>query len=149
MSTVKQMYHQDFYAWVHKNAELIRQGRFSEIDADHIAEELEDVGKSERRELFSRLTQLLMHLLKWQFQPDQRPFYGRSWMTSISKQRIGIKLVLRDSPGLQPQLENYLAEAYSDARRFAAKETGLPLTSLPETCPYTLAQALDPDFLPD
>lgn len=146
MESKTEIYDQDFYAWTMKNAELIRQGKLSEIDAQHIAEELESMGKSERRELMSRMTQLLMHLLKWGYQPALR---SRSWLVSIRNQHIQIRKLLQDSPSLQPQLEQTYTEAYRDAVSLAEAETGIDKAQFPFSCPFTLEQVLDEDFLPD
>jgi len=144
MGTEKR-YDQDFYAWAIKNAELLRQGRLSEIDAEHVAEELESMGKSERRELISRLEVLLVHLLKWQFQPGLR---GASWEITILKQRDSLADLLEESPSLRQGLSEHLVRAYGRARRYAAKETGLPLATFPDSCPFTGEQVLDPEFWP-
>jgi hypothetical protein len=146
MSTDTELYTQDFYAWALKNAELLRQGRLSEIDAVNVAEELESMGKSDKRELLSRLEELLLHLLKWRYQPPQR---GSSWAISIIKQRDGLTDLLEDSPSLKPGLVAQFAKAYQRARRYASQETGLPLTTFPATCPFTVEQAIDEQFWPE
>lgn len=143
---IPELYEQDFYAWTMKNAELIRQGRFPEIDLEHVAEELESMGRSEKRELISRLAVLLAHLLKWHFQPSQR---GRSWQLTIEEQRRRTRRVMRDNPSLKSMLDEVLTEAYGDAVIRAAKETGLDKLAFPETCPFTLEQVLDENFWPD
>lgn len=139
------MYDQDFYAWAITNAELLRQGRFSEIDIQHVAEELESMGKSERRELISRLEVLLVHLLKWKFQPGLR---GASWEITILKQRDSLEDLLEESPSLRHGLDKTIAKAYDRARRYAAKETGLPLATFPDPCPFAAEQVLDLEFWP-
>ncbi len=146
MSTDTELYAQDFYAWALKNAELLRQGRLSEIDAVNVAEELESMGKSDKRELLSRLEELLLHLLKWRYQPQQR---GSSWAISITKQRDGLADLLEDSPSLKPGLVAQFAKAYRRARRYASQETGLPLTTFPATSPFTVEQAIDEQFWPE
>lgn len=139
------IYESDFYAWAMKNAELIRQGRLAEVDAEHIAEELESMGRSERRELVSRLAVLLAHLLKWQHQPEKR---GHSWRYTIKEQRRAVERLLQDSPSLRAGLQGYLEEAHEDAILEAARDTGLDETAFPVTCPFTLEQALDSEFWP-
>jgi hypothetical protein len=141
----EKMYDQDFYAWAITNAELLRQGRFSEIDIEHVAEELESMGKSERRELISRLEVLLVHLLKWKFQPGLR---GASWEITILKQRDSLEDLLEESPSLRHGLNKNIAKAYDRARRYAAKETGLPLATFPDPCPFAAEQVLDLEFWP-
>jgi Domain of unknown function DUF29. len=143
--TIIESYKQDFYAWAMRNAELIRQKRFLEVDAEHIAEELECMGKSEKRELISRLTVLLVHLLKWQFQPER---HGSSWIETIVNQRREIQLLLEDSPSLRFEIDQRLERTYMLARQDAAQETGIDKKQFPEACPYSFAQAMDADFWP-
>ncbi len=138
-------YEQDFYAWAMSNAQLLREGRFSEIDVDNIAEELETIGRSEKRELVNRLAVLLAHLLKWQFQPARR---GKSWRITIKEQRRKIAKHLGENPSLKVMLQETVAEAYEDAILLVAKETLLDETDLPTTCPYMLDEVFQHDFLP-
>ena len=146
MSQTNIAYDYDFYAWSIQNARLMRQGKLSEIDVENIAEELESMAKRDRRELISRLTVLLMHLLKWQFQPDKR---SRSWELTIDEQRDQITLLLTDSPSLKHQLEERIANSYRLALKKAMKETCLPKNSFPTDCPYTLEQIIADDFYPE
>ena len=118
-------YNKDFYAWLMKNADLLRQHKFNEVDIEHVAEELESMGKSEKRELTSRLTVLLAHLLKWKFQPALRSISSISWKNTILTQRIDIKELLEDSPSLHYELGERLAIAYEKARLSAEDETGI------------------------
>lgn len=146
MSMNANFYEQDFHAWAMRNAELIRQGKFSEIDAEHVAEELECMGRSERRELISRLTVLLTHLLKWQFQPILR---GKSWRVTIKEQRRAVARCLKENPSLKSSLSDYLVEAYEDAILEAVKQTPFEETDFPVECTFGLNQILDDDFWPD
>ena len=136
-------YNKDFYAWLMKNADLLRQHKFNEVDIEHVAEELESMGKSEKRELTSRLTVLLAHLLKWKFQPALRSI---SWKNTILTQRIDILELLEDSPSLHYELGERLAIAYEKARLSAEDETGIDKNEFPETCPFTFEQLLKKDF---
>jgi hypothetical protein len=145
MSKNISFYENDFYAWTQNTAELLRQGRLQEIDIEHIAEELESMGKRDKREIISRLSILLMHLLKWQFQPG---FRGASWQNTIIEQRQQVQLILEDSPSLKHQVEEKITKAYQSALRKAVNETGLPLSHFPQICPYTLEQMLDDNFYP-
>ena len=140
------LYDKDFYQWALKNAELMRQGKLSEIDVENIAEELESMGKSQKRELMSRLRVLLMHLLKWRYEPERR---GRSWIETIGAQRADISLLIKDSPSLKHKIEESLEEAYRLAQRSFEKETGIAKKKLPASCPYTFDQAMDNDFWPE
>ncbi|SJM94708.1 conserved hypothetical protein [Crenothrix polyspora] len=139
-------YNKDFYAWLIKSAELLRKNRFSEVDIEQVAEELEAMSKSEKRELMSRLTVLLAHLLKWQFQSALR---SRSWKNTILMQRIDISGLLEDSPSLQYDLGDKIAVAYEKARLSAEDETGIDKMHFPEQCPYSFAQMLEKDFFPE
>jgi hypothetical protein len=136
---------QDFYAWSRQQALLLRQGRFGELDVGYLAEEVEDMGGSVRRELGSRLEVLLMHLLKWRFQPS---YQGKSWMLTIAEQRRRIEKLVRKNPSLRPELEESVLDAYEDARHTAAIETGLDISIFPEACPWTCGQVLDSEFWP-
>ncbi len=139
-------YNKDFYAWLMKNADLLRQHKFNEVDVEHIAEELESMGKSEKRELTSRLTVLLAHLLKWKFQPALR---SRSWKNTILTQRIDILELFEDSPSLHHELVERIAIAYEKAKLSAEDETGIDKNNFPETCPFTFEELLKKDFLPE
>jgi hypothetical protein len=138
-------YEQDFYAWLVHNAQMLKEGRLSAVDAEHIAEELEDMGKSQKRSLASHLRVLLIHLLKWRFQPELR---GPSWRVSIRNARDRIEAIITDSPSLARLPGEVFVQEYARARKYAADETGLPLSSFPEAPPFTLEQALEEDFLP-
>jgi len=138
-------YEQDFCAWIARNVELLRAGSLSEIDAEHIAEELESMGKRDLRQLRSRLQVLTLHLLKWKYQPDLR---GSSWLATIDHQRDEIDALLLDSPSLRSGLDRALALVYPKAVRDACRETGLPEASFPQTCPWRLDEILAPGFLP-
>lgn len=139
-------YEQDLVAWAEANARLLRTGRLAEVDAEHIAEELEDVGKSERRALGSQLRNLMLHLLKWQFQAGLR---GPSWRRSIQNSRQEIQIVLADSPSLATQVAQMVGQEYPRALRLAVTETALPAQGFPAECPYSAEQLLDEDWLPD
>lgn len=136
-------YDRDFYAWSREQAELLRAGKLAEADIEHIAEEIDSMGK---RELISRLDVLLLHLLKWRHQPGKR---GPSWEASIWVQRDRIADHLDDNPSLKPLLPQALASAYRKSRREAVAETGLAASTFPETCPWTAEQALDGGFWPE
>ncbi|MBW4630435.1 MAG: DUF29 domain-containing protein [Iphinoe sp. HA4291-MV1] len=139
-------YEGDFYAWLLKSAELLRQGQFSELDLEQIAEELEGMARSDKRQLINRFAVLLSHLLKWQYQPERR---SKSWERTIREQRKRISLLLDDSPSLKYEIEQKLADAYEIAVLSAANETGLDEDCFPESCEYALDQVLDAGFYPD
>lgn len=133
------LYERDLYAWATRNAALLRAGRWAEIDRMNIAEELESMGRSERRALGSRLAVLLMHCLKWRYQPERR---GRSWRATIREQQRQVARLLADNPSLRPELPILMADAYIDAVLMAIAETGLEETLFPETCPFELEQLM-------
>ncbi|WP_295445700.1 DUF29 domain-containing protein [uncultured Thiodictyon sp.] len=138
-------YAEDIAAWSREQASLIRQGRFDLVDIEFVAEEIEDVGKSEQRELASRMAALLNHLLKWQLQPERR---GASWEITIRNQRLGLSKRLARTPSLNPMLTDpdWQEEIWADALAACAAETGL--VTLPLTCPWSFAQVLTLDWLP-
>ena len=138
-------YDTDFYQWTQQQADLLRQGKLSALDIDHLLEEIESMGSSQKNSLQSYLFNVLMHLLKWQYQPQRR---GTSWRMSIRNGRQHIQRLLRESPSLTPQLPAILEEEYPPARENAADETGLPLTTFPEQCPFTLEQ-ITGDYWPE
>jgi hypothetical protein len=138
-------YDKDFYAWTLHNAELIRQGKFSEIDIEHIAEEIESMGKSDKRELVNRLAILIAHLLKWQFQSEKR---SNSWKTTIKEQRMKVNDLLEESPSLKHELDLKLAHAYEHSTLIAVRVTGLSEKTFPEKCPFSLNECLRSDFFP-
>lgn len=138
-------YDDDLVAWALANADLLRTGRLSQIDANHLAEELEDLGKSERRALCSHIRVLVAHLLKWQYQPGLR---GASWRLSIENARREIQVILEDSPSLRSTAPSCLEKEYRSARRHAIIETGLPEDHFPASPPYMIDQVLAEDFWP-
>ena len=140
------LYEQDFHAWTERQAELLRARDFTHADIDNIIEEIESMGRSERRELVNRLAVLLLHLLKWRFQPA---FRGHSWRLTVKVQRRGIVRHLWNNPSLKSWLDQAMADAYGDARIEAERETGLAAETFPETSPFTFEQAIDGDFWPD
>lgn len=143
----KVAYDADFYGWTQEQASLLRAGQLAELDVEHLIEEIESMGRSERRQLTNRFELLLMHLLKWHYQPDRCEIDGKSWLRTIREQRRKVPKLIRDNPSLKPHLGDYVRDAYDDARFSDSDETGL--SALPEICPYTLEQILDPEFLPN
>ena len=145
MPSVSELYHQDYHAWMDRHAQLLREGRFGEIDQEHLIEELESMGKRERNELVSRLIILIAHLLKWQYQPEQRT---RSWRGSIVEQRVQVRREMRLSPSLKPFFPSAILEAYPDALHIAVQETELHEQVFPKACPYTDQMILDEEYWP-
>ena len=140
------LYEQDFYAWANEQSALLRAGKLSSADIDNIAEEIESMGRSEKRELISRLSVLLLHLLKWRFQPNLR---GASWRLSVEEQRYRLASHLKDNPSLKAKLGEAIAEGYDLAVIGCARETGFAKQSFPATCPWSYEQMMDPAFWPE
>ncbi len=143
---IKVLYEQDFFEWTARNAELLRAGRFQEADLEHIAEEIEDMGRSERHELRSRLRVLLSHLLKWKYQSSRR---SRSWRATIRVQRDELLHLLQQMPSLRRYLRDQLPEVYPVAVEGAISETDLADEVFPSACPFSFDQILDADFFPE
>ena len=139
------LYERDFYAWANEQAALLRDRRLSEADIENIAEEIESMGRGEKRELVSRLTVLLLHLLKWQAQPGRR---GNSWRGSIRVQRLALESHLRDNPSLKAVLPAAVEEAFRIAVIEAEAETGLSKATFPESCRWDFEQVMAEDFWP-
>jgi Domain of unknown function DUF29 len=135
----------DFNMWVNQTTVLLQKRRWQDIDVERLIEEIQDLGKSEQRAIASQLTRLLMHLLKWQYQPQRR---SDSWLDSITDARTQIELAIADSPSLKSYPAVQLKENYNRARRQAAKQTGIQESVFPEDCPYPLERVLDEDWLP-
>lgn len=140
------LYNQDFHAWTQEQVRLLRVGRYAELNAEHLIEEIEDLGKRERRALEHRLGVLIGQLLKWRHQPDYP--YRKSWRATINEQRRRIAQLLTDSPSLRAHLPDLLAGSYADGCDLVVRETPLDYDDLPPDCPFVLDSILDPDFWP-
>ena len=132
-------YEHDAYAWALEQAGLLRAGKLEQLDLEHLAEVIESMGKSERRALVSQLARLLMHLLKWDHQPERR---SRSWRLTIIDAQAKTNRLLNDNPSLKASLPELMSEAYEDARRAAAIETDSELHAFPEKCMYSFDEAV-------
>lgn len=138
-------YEDDFVVWLEDQAGRARRGEIESLDLENIAEELEGMARSDRREIRNRLTVLLVHLLKYIAQPRRR---SSGWLGTIGEQRSRIGTVIDDSPSLRPFPSSVLDQCFGDARSRAALETRLPETAFPERCPFAVEQVLDPRWLP-
>jgi hypothetical protein len=138
-------YENDIVAWANEQAYLLRSGKLSAIDIEHIAEEIEDVGKSEQRELASRTAVLIAHLLKWQYQPERQ---SGSWQRTIKEQRKAIARRLKKTPSLNALTNDseWIEDAWGDAVLIAINETRMG--SFPESCPWAIENILSDDWLP-
>jgi Domain of unknown function DUF29 len=139
-------YEEDFVAWLEDQAGRARRGEVDGLDLENIAEELEGLARSDRREIRNRLTVLLTHLLKYMFQARRR---SRSWLATIAEQRTQIATVMDDSPSLGPFPASILDRCYAEARSRAAVETGLAQRTFPEQCPFDVETLLDPRWFPE
>lgn len=140
------IYDQDLYTWSLEQAQLLRERKFEQVDWEHIIEEIEDMSKSEKRALQSFLETLLMHLLKWQYQPA---YQGRSWKFTIIEQRKRISEHLQENRGLKSKLPDLITRAYDYAVKGAVRETGLALETFPENCPWAFETFMDETFWPE
>jgi len=139
------LYETDFYGWIQTQANFLKAGNFAGLDLDNLIEEIESMGKSQQRALESRLEVLLMHLLKWEFQPKRRT---PSWEYTIKEQRKRIARLLKKSPSLSSVLEEALLEAYEFAVSSASEETGLDEADFPQTLLWSIEEVMNPDFWP-
>lgn len=143
---INTLYDTDYYSWTQQQAALLRDGRLDELDITNLIEEIDDMGKSQRNQLENRLKQLLLHLLKWHYQPLM---ITHSWEYSIIEQRFKVARVIKENPGLKPQIPELLGAAYVLARLGAAKQTSMDITVFPKVCPWDSEQLIDEEFFPD
>ncbi len=142
----RHLYETDYLKWIETTVKKLLVQDYSNIDWENLIDEIEDMGRSERRSLKNNLIVVLTHLLKWQYQPN---FRSGSWKGSIVEHRRRIREALKDSPSFKPYFEEVFAQCYSDAVEQASAETGLSVEILPQVCPYTSAEVLEGNFLPD
>ncbi|MBN3925166.1 MAG: DUF29 domain-containing protein [Nostoc sp. NMS4] len=139
------LYETDYLQWIETTVEKLQSQDYANVEWENLIEEIADMGRSERRSLKSNLIVILMHLLKWQFQPDKR---SGSWEGSIIEHRRRVQEALDDSPSLKSYVETVFAECYAQAVKQAKAETGLSMESFPLNCPYQLTEVTDDEFLP-
>jgi hypothetical protein len=140
------LYEQDFYAWTQEQAKLIKERALDRLDLAHLFEEIESMGNQNKTELRSRISVLLMHLLKWKYQPELK---SNSWYLTIANQRLDIADLIEDNPSLKHFLPELFAKAYSKAVSKATLETGIKKSAFPEKCEWSIEQALNEDFFPN
>ncbi|MDX2239119.1 MAG: DUF29 domain-containing protein [Leptolyngbyaceae cyanobacterium bins.302] len=145
-SLLHQLYEQDYFCWLNETARLLRSGDLAEIDRENLAEEIEDMGRSEKRSLESNLEIVLMHLLKYQYQPER---LSNSWRSTLFEHRKRLRKTFKESPSLKNYFLEVFEECYQDARQMAALETELAVDIFPEICQFTPEETLGSDFLPD
>lgn len=135
------LYHKDFLKWTKKQVDLLKKGRLEELDIVNLREEIESLGKSDKRALRSQLTRLLMHLLKIKYQPEKQN-NSNSWKNSTIEAKREIKYLIEDSPSLKNELKKLFNGSYEDARQDASKETGLNINKFPKECVWKLEEIL-------
>ncbi|MBD1835854.1 DUF29 domain-containing protein [Cyanobacteria bacterium FACHB-472] len=144
-SLMQNLYETDFYAWTQQQALLLEQQQWSQLDLPNLIEEIESLGKQQRAELRNRLSGLIGHLLKWEYQLERR---SRSWLATIRVQRRNIQELLKENPSLKPYLQDALQKVYESGRDLASGETNLPVKTFPQDSPYTLEEIVSEIFYP-
>lgn len=145
MKAVEILYETDFNLWLEKTVSLLKKKKLDELDIDNLIEELEAMGRSEKRSFRSNLEQLLLHLLKWKYQPNKR---SGSWERFILEHRNRILEDLEESPSFKPYYDEIFNRCYQNAQKYAKAETGLPLNTFPNDCPFNKIDILTADYLP-
>jgi len=143
--TTQTLYETDFNLWIEQTVNQLKQGQLQDLDIENLIEEVESLGLKDKREIRSRLRVLLIHLLKWKYQPFEQI---TNWISTINEQRFQIELILEDSPSLIPYLQEHLAKCYQQAREDVQIETDLSIQIFPVDCPFTQEQILDSDYFP-
>jgi len=146
LNALPNLYECDFNLWVEATAQILREGKLTELDVVNLLEEVESMGISNKLALSSDLVVVLLHLLKWQYQPNKRT---RSWEKSIAEHRRRIDERFEASPSLKRYYLQIFDKCYRNARKQAKIETRLSLARFPEICPFTSEQVLDQEFLPE
>ncbi|NET55892.1 MAG: DUF29 domain-containing protein [Symploca sp. SIO2E6] len=144
-TAVPNLYEVDFHAWTQEQVSLLRKNQWGQLDLLNLIEEIESLGKQQRQELRNRLSVLIGHLLKWEYQPQRR---SRSWLATIRVQRLDVLELLEDNPSLKPYLEEALQKAYAKGVLLAVRETDLPRDTFPISCLYSLQAILSDRFFP-
>ena len=144
----RNLYDKDYYLWLEEISQLLQDGKWLELDIENLVDEISAMSKSQKRAVYSNLKIILLHLLKYKYQPEKR---SNSWLSTIEEHRQRLQEIFEDSPSLS----NYFLEIYSagkcyhDARRLAAKETSLAMDAFPSESPFTPEEILNPEYLPD
>jgi hypothetical protein len=144
--TTQTLYEKDFNLWIEQTINDLKNGDLTNLDRENLIEEIQSMGNSDKRETFSRLKVLIMHLLKWKYQPEKRT---SSWLNTIDEQREQLELILKNSPSLKPYFQKILSDCYQKAIRAAVNETNLPRKIFPMECPFTQEQILNENYFPE
>ena len=145
MTSAQALYQTDFDLWLQETANSLRNEDLSRLDCQNLAEEIEDMAGSRKDALESNLIRVLQHLLKWRYQPQRRT---NSWKASITEHSLRLNKAFKKSPSLKPYFEQVFPECYQDARLITAQETGLDISVFPDVCPFSQADVLNPQYLP-
>jgi len=144
----KTLYEQDFYLWIQTTSQLLREGKFDQLDMENLIEEVDSMGWSEKKELRNRLIVLIEHLLKLQYWTEEKNFSARDWRGTLVEQRRQIDYIPADSPSLKSVFNDIFINCYTDARNDTIRKYQLPSELFPEESPFSLIQILDADFIP-
>lgn len=139
------LFDQDYYLWLKETAQILQQGRWSDLDIANLVEEIEDMGRSEKRAVERNLEVVLLHLLKHKYQPEKR---SNSWLATLFEHRHRLNKYLKESPSLKPYFQSAFGDCYNTARKLAAIETGLEIAIFPTESPFTPEEVVDSDYLP-
>ncbi len=143
------LYDHDYYAWIQDQVRALRARRIEDLDWENVAEEIEDLGKSERRGIKSQMARLVEHLLKLKYARGiLRRYNAKGWQLSVKGARTAIRHLLDESPSLRPQLAEMLIQAYEIGRIDAQREARVPDSAIPESSPWTVEQVMDDNFVP-
>lgn len=149
LETKPGLYDQDFYLWIQHTVQVLKNRDLEHLDWENLIEEVESMGRSQKRELRSRLLLIIEHLLKLMYWEDEKTQNARGWRTTVVEQRTQLELLLEDSPSLRPVVADIFPEAYSKAKRQAIQKYRMVVDIFPAEAPFTPEQVLDPDFLPE
>lgn len=140
------LYEQDYYLWLEDTIQKLQLGELDRLNISALIEELQGMSNSEKNALESNLRILLMHLLKYRYQPHKRV---NSWLFTIREHRKRLLKTFQKSHSLKRYYETVFAECYQDGKELAADEAGLSLVVFPNESPFTLEETLNADFLPE
>ncbi|MFM6108680.1 MAG: DUF29 domain-containing protein [Sphaerospermopsis kisseleviana] len=146
--TTKKLYEQDFYLWIQTTVKLLSEGKLEQLDIENLIEEIDSIGRREKKELKTRLIVLIEHLLKLQYWTEEKDYNARGWRNTVVEQRRQIAYSLADSPSLKSILNDVFLECYQDARNDTLRKYELPSELFPEDSPFSLLDILNADFLP-
>jgi hypothetical protein len=146
--TLSKEYEQDFYLWIQTTVKLLKDGKLDQLDMENLIEEIDSMGRSEKKELKTRLIVLIEHLLKLQYWTEEKDYNNRGWRNTVVEQRRQIAYILADSPSLKSVLNDVFLDCYTDAKNDTIRKYQLPLNLFPQESPFSLIDVLDANFIP-